>query len=350
MEETLKNKALERLGSTTISEATDRSINLLLAVLFAAPGLIVIVILYIAHLLVDKRPFAPFFYSGQRLGRNRKPFPMYKIRTLQIDPEFESGGKNPEPGSGRELKTGKFLRQSRLDELPQLWNVIRGDMNLVGPRPWRELRPAVSEQLNRENFSYEKCFQVKPGLTGYSQFLTPSDTPVRIRFAIDNYWVAKGRHLGRDLFLVGWTIWVVFRKAVKALARRALTRWMIFKNRGHGIEERKMVRYRSKHIWIQLTNVDFSDRDQPMIKIYDINPRAVSFISSRELTPKETLYFYLVGCKECETEIRKKARCGGYVYKSYPAQSGTRYVVFYEPVSPRHRYLVDHYVLHETVA
>ncbi len=346
---------MEEKSSNSVQTAwfpllVDRIVNLLLAGLFSIPAAIIIGILYLVHLLADERPLAPFFYSGMRLGRNRKPFPMYKIRSLQLDPEFEQGGLNPEPGAGRELKTGRFLRQSRFDELPQLWNVIRGDMNLVGPRPWRALRPAVSEQLSRDNFSYEGCFSVKPGLTGYSQFLTPSDTPVRIRFAIDNYWVAKGRHLGRDLFLVGWTIWMVLRKTTKALTRRIITRRKIFRSRGQGIEERQMLRYRSRHIWIQLTDVDFSDRDQPMIKIYDINPRAVSFISSRELQPKEMLYFYLVGCKECETEFRKKARCGGYVYKSYPAKCGTRYVVFYEPLSPRHRYLIDHYVLHETVA
>ncbi len=346
----MKNQDPERGGTPTISEAIDRIINSILACVLSIPALVIIGVLYLIHLFVDERPLAPFFYSGTRLGRNRKPFPMYKIRSLQLDPEFERGGQNPEPGSGRELKTGRFLRQSRFDELPQLWNVIRGDMNLVGPRPWRPVRPAVCEHLNRKDFCYDSCFRVKPGLTGYSQFLTPSDTPVRIRFAIDNYWVAKGRHPGRDLFLIGWTIWEVLRKAGKALARRAITRWKIFRSRRHGIEERKMLRYHSKHIWIQLTDVDFSDHHQPMMKIHDINPRAVSFISSRELLPEETLYFYLVGCKECETGVKKKARCGGYVYKSYSAGKGTRYVVFYEPLSPRHRYLVDHYVLHETVA
>jgi len=346
----LEKKDIERIGATTISEATDRFFNLFLASLLAIPALFIVGIIYIVHILVERRPRAPFFYSGTRLGKSRAPFQMYKIRTLQLDPEFEKGGENPEPGSGRELKTGKFLRQSRFDELPQLWNVIRGEMNLVGPRPWRPLRPAVSEHLSREDFCYNSCFEVKPGLTGYSQFLTPSDTPVRIRFAIDNYWVTRGRRMGQDLFLIGWTIREVLRKAVKALTRRVITRWKIFRNRGSGIEERQMIRYRSKYIWIQPSDVEFSDRDQPMMKIYDINPRAVSFVSSKELQADETLYFYLIGCKECETGVKKKARCGGYVYKSYPSEKGTRYVVFYEPLSPRHRYLVDHYVLHQTVA
>lgn len=224
-------------------------------------------------------------------------------------------------------------------------------MNLVGPRP---LRPVVYEKLRQELSNCDARFRVKPGLTGYAQFLTPSHTPKRIRFAIDNYYINKGPRIGRDFFLIGWTIREVLRKVIKGMARRVITQWRIFRNRGRGIEERQMARYRSKHIWIQLTNMEFSDRDQGMIHIYDINPRAVSFVSSRELQERETIYFYLVGCKECETGARKKARCCGYVYKIYPAPEGsgkgTRYVVFYEPISARHRYLVDHYVLHETVA
>lgn len=325
----------------------NRMVNVVFASLFSIPALLIIGVLYIIRLLGEKQPHAPFFYSGVRLGKNFKPFTMYKIRTLKVDSEFENQGVILEPDSNRELPLGKFLRDSRLDELPQLWNIICGKMNLVGPRP---LRPVVYEQLRQELPNCDTRFRVNPGLTGYAQFLTPSHTPKRIRFAIDNYYINQGPRQGRDLFLIGWTIREVLWKAIKSLARRIITWWKILRNRGHGIDQRQMVRYRSKRIWIQLTNVGFSDRDQPLIKIHDINPRAVSFISSRERQPKEMLYFYLVGCKECEAKTRKKARCGGYVYKSYPAKSGTRYVVFYEPVSSRHRYLVDHYVLHETVA
>ncbi len=333
--------------TTQLSALMNWAVNVVIAGLLSIPALFIIGILYVIRSLREKPPRAPFFYSGVRLGKNFEPFTMYKIRTLKVDSEFENQGVILPPDSARELPLGRFLRDSRLDELPQLWNVIRGDMNLVGPRP---LRPSVYEQLRQELSNCDTRFRVKPGLTGYAQFLTPSHTPKRIRFAIDNYYINQGPRQGRDLFLIGWTIREVLRKSIKSLARRAVTRWKIFRNRNHGIEQRQMTRHRSKRIWIQQTNVDFSDREQPLIKIYDINPRAVSFVSSRELQPKEMLYFYLVGCKECETETHKKARCGGYVYKSYPAKCGTRYVVFYEPVSPRHRYLVDHYVLHETVA
>jgi len=321
--------------------------NMLVACLLSIPALIVVGIFYALYLLVRKESREPFLYSGIRLGQAFKPFTMYKIRTLRTDLEFENEGVILPEGSNRELPLGKFLRDSRLDELPQLWNVLRGEMTLVGPRP---LRPVVYEQLRQELSNCDTRFLVRPGMTGYAQFLTPSRTPKRIRFAIDNYYIKRGPRRGRDLFLIVWTIREVLRKVIKSLSRRILTRWVIFRNRGHGIEERQMPRRRARNMWIQLTNVEFSDRDQPLIKIYDINSRAVSFVSSRELEVKEVLYFYLVGCKECEAETRKKARCGGYVYKSYPAREGTRYVVFYEPVSPRHRYLIDHYVLHETVA
>jgi len=347
----MKDKTPEPPRPASLSDFIDRVINLLLSGLLAIPALFVIGILYLVHWLADTRPLVSFFYSGVRLGRDLNPFMMYKIRTLRVDTEFENQGVILPPDSDRELKLGKFLRDSRLDELPQLWNIIRGDMNMVGPRP---LRPVIYEKLRKELSSCETRFQVKPGLTGYAQFLTPSRTPKRIRFAIDNYRISQGRQPVRDLILIFWTIGIVIWKAIKRPILQLHTRWLIFTKRGRGIEERKMVRYRSRLIWIQLTNVDFTNHTQSMIHIYDINPRAISFVSEQEFKPKEALYFYLIGCKECETGPKKKARCCGYVYKSYPLPEGSgpgkRHVIFYEPVSPIHRYLVDHYVLHETVA
>ena len=347
----MKDKTQEPPRLAPLLDFTDRILNILLVVLLAIPALFVIGVLYLLHLLLERHPRVSFFYSGVRLGRDLNPFTMYKIRTLRMDTEFEDQGVILSPDSERELKLGKFLRDSRLDELPQLWNILLGDMNMVGPRP---LRPAIYEKLRKELSNCETRFQVKPGLTGYAQFLTPSRTPKRIRFAIDNYRINQGRQPGRDLFLIAWTLGMVLWKTIKRPMQQLHTRWLIFTKRGRGIEERKMVRYRSRLIWVQLTNVDFTDHTPSLVHIYDINPRAISFVSDQEFTPKEALYFYLVGCKECETGPKKKARCCGYVYKSYPlpegSGSGRRHVIFYEPVSPIHRYLVDHYVLHETVA
>jgi lipopolysaccharide/colanic/teichoic acid biosynthesis glycosyltransferase len=358
---------------TARMDVFDRIINSSLAFLMLIVATPIIVFCYIFYLCKTAKPRHAFFYSGERLGRDFKPYTMYKIRTLCEDAEFEKQGVILPPDSAREVPGGKFLRNSRLDELPQLWNVVRGDMNLVGPRPMRRV---VYEQLRQEISNCDNRFKVKPGLTGYAQFLTPSHTPKRIRFAIDNYWTEKGRHPLRDLFLIGWTIWEVLRKAVSSLFRLAVTRWKILRYRGGGAELRTMERRRFKHTWIQMTDSEFSHPAMPacnlfgcerkglapapdckqirLTHLYDINPRAISFYSKEEYPLNSTLYFYLVGCKECETGRRKKARCIGTVYKKYPEDPGAgtepRYVVFYEPVSPRNRYLVDHYVLHQTVA
>jgi lipopolysaccharide/colanic/teichoic acid biosynthesis glycosyltransferase len=356
----VENNTLEITNTGSISvassspvEAVDRLINLSLSLLMSVPALPIIAVCYIFYRWKSPRPRASFFYSGERLGRNFKPYTMYKIRTLREDGEYEKQGVILPPDSERELPCGKFLRYSRLDELPQLWNVIRGDMNLVGPRP---LRRVVYEQLRQELSNCDTRFKVKPGLTGYAQFLTPSHTPKRIRFAIDNYWTEKGRRPLQDLFLIAWTIREVLRKSICGCARTITTRIKTLIYRGKAIQERKMERQRSKYIWIQMAEPGFDsiEKAQPMIHIYDINSRALSFYSEQELPENDSLYFYLVGCKECETGPNKRARCIGTVYKKYPEEpesgTGPRYVVFYEPVSPRHRYLVDHYVLHQTVA
>lgn len=351
-----------------IPERVDRTANFLLACLLFPFALLIIAVIYILFLIRVGSPRPSFLYSGIRLGRDFKPFTMYKVRTLLPDPEYEELGVILPPGSGRELPMGRLLRESRLAELPQLWNVLRGDMNLVGPRP---LRPAVYKQIKSELPNFDSRFQVKPGLTGYAQFLTPPHTPKRVRFAIDNYYITRDPSPGKNLFLVAWTIREVIRKSLTSMFRQVTTRMKIMRHRGSGIEERKLQRKRFKHIWVQMSDASFSNSGEiscpadpkmcspsqqhfSLTHIYDISSQALSFYSSRHYPLNSTLYFYLVGCKECKTGRKKKARCIGTVYKKYPEKpgsgTGSRYVVFYEPLSPTHRYLVDHYVLHETVA
>ena len=258
----------------------NRCVNLVLACLFLVPAVVIVAALYLLSCIVEKRPRSSFFYSGDRMGYQKKLFKIYKIRSLRDDPEFEKKGIILPAGSNRELVMGKFLRESRLDELPQLWNVIVGDMNLVGPRP---LRPAVYEQMRQEMTHCVGRFRVKPGLTGYSQFLTPSRTPKRLRFAIDNYFINQGYRPGRDLVLVVWTMWMVLRRTFKATVRRIVARWRTYKTRGHVKEERLTDRHQSKNIWIQMADIDFSEVVQEPMPIYDINERAVSFLYEGEL-------------------------------------------------------------------
>ncbi len=112
---------------------------------------------------IDSR--GPVLFSQTRVGLHGRPFTLYKFRTMRTDAE-KNGAQWATQGDQRVTRIGRFLRQSRLDELPQLWNIMRGEMSLVGPRPER---PEFVEQLSRELPHYRHRHLVKPGLTGWAQ-------------------------------------------------------------------------------------------------------------------------------------------------------------------------------------
>ncbi|MBO5975888.1 MAG: exopolysaccharide biosynthesis polyprenyl glycosylphosphotransferase [Oscillospiraceae bacterium] len=107
----------------------------------------------------------PVIFKQERLGLNRKPFVMYKFRSMYINAE-ENGPQWAKKDDSRVTKVGRFLRNTRLDELPQLWNIIRGEMSIVGPRPEREYFYGIFEA--RIPY-FGKRMLVKPGLTGWAQ-------------------------------------------------------------------------------------------------------------------------------------------------------------------------------------
>jgi lipopolysaccharide/colanic/teichoic acid biosynthesis glycosyltransferase len=108
----------------------------------------------------------PIVYRGQRVGRNMEPFSIYKFRTLLVDAEARIGARLLTPGDPLYTPIGRFLKRTKLDEIPQLWNVVRGDMNLVGPRP---IRPVFLATSLKEIRDYGLRFVVRPGMTGLAQ-------------------------------------------------------------------------------------------------------------------------------------------------------------------------------------
>jgi exopolysaccharide biosynthesis polyprenyl glycosylphosphotransferase len=133
----------------------------------AAFGLIVLspllAIIAVAIRLTDG---GSIFYRQVRIGLNRRRFTIVKFRTMHENAERDLGAIWSVPGDPRCTRIGYYLRRLGLDELPQLWNVLRGDMSLVGPRPER---PEFTRQFCREHQDYDVRHTVRPGITGYAQ-------------------------------------------------------------------------------------------------------------------------------------------------------------------------------------
>ncbi|HHP5661875.1 sugar transferase [Bacillus paranthracis] len=138
----------------------------LLDVMFSLVGLMVLmpVILIFSILIVLESPGSPF-YLQERLGLNGKRFKVIKLRSMRNDAE-KNGAKWAEKNDPRVTKIGLFIRKTRIDELPQLFNILKGDMSLVGPRPER---PIFTEKFERDIPGFKKRLEVKPGLTGWAQ-------------------------------------------------------------------------------------------------------------------------------------------------------------------------------------
>src|SRR5439155_12868491 len=117
----------------------------------------------LSMLLVKLTSRGPALYTQTRLGRNGRPFTIYKLRTMQHRCESLTGARWSTPGDPRITPVGRFLRKTHLDELPQLWNVLRGDMALVGPRPER---PEFVPQLEQAVPHYRDRLLVRPGVSG----------------------------------------------------------------------------------------------------------------------------------------------------------------------------------------
>jgi lipopolysaccharide/colanic/teichoic acid biosynthesis glycosyltransferase len=140
-------------------------------------------------LLVKLTSRGPAFYTQTRVGRGGRRFTIYKLRTMVNKCESLTGPRWSIPGDPRVTGLGRFLRRTHLDELPQLLNVLKGDMSLIGPRPER---PEFLPELERACPQYRERLAVRPGVTGLAQVQLPADTnlgSVRRKLTYDLYYV-----------------------------------------------------------------------------------------------------------------------------------------------------------------
>lgn len=169
--------------------------------------------------LVQLGSSGPAFYSQTRLGRYGKPFQIYKIRTMTHNCEastgavWSSGSSDP-----RVTRLGRVLRDTHLDELPQLWNVLRGEMSLIGPRPER---PEIATNLERMLPGYSSRLLVLPGVTGLAQVQLPPDTDVesvRQKLAYDLHYVSQV-NMVMDVRILVSTAFQITASSINAVGR-----------------------------------------------------------------------------------------------------------------------------------
>jgi lipopolysaccharide/colanic/teichoic acid biosynthesis glycosyltransferase len=209
----------ERLARETPRRGRDIELRALdvaisaLVLLLASPLIAIIAVLILA---TDGRPI---FYRGARVGRGGRVFTMLKFRTLRRGAEERLG-----PYLGDELvrrtqaeytRFGRRLRAAQLDELPQLWNVLTGDMSLVGPRP---IRPIFFEQLAADLPAYWQRLVVRPGLTGFAQVRREYEASMAEKLAHDLEWIAD-RSVSLYLRTLTATVWRVIRQSARSLVR-----------------------------------------------------------------------------------------------------------------------------------
>jgi len=191
-----------------------RALDLLLGVLF---GLLLLPFAVVIALVVLLATGRPVLYRGRRVGRGGHFFGMLKFRTLRRGAEDRIGqylGEELVRQTEAELTgVGRFLKASQLDEIPQLWNVIRGDMSFVGPRP---IRPRFFAELAEELPAYWQRLVVRPGLTGFAQVRRGYETSMAEKLAHDLEWIAD-RSVRLYLRTVVMTAVRVVRQSVSAL-------------------------------------------------------------------------------------------------------------------------------------
>ncbi len=185
----------------SLFDISKRVLDILIAVVAMVILSPVLVVIWIAIKLSSE---GPVIFRQQRAGRNRRPFVFYKFRTMKQDAE----PFGPSPKSGRDprlTEVGKFLREYSLDELPQLFNVLKGDMSIVGPRP------LYISQIPEWNERQKKRLLVKPGLTGLAQITGRGELTREEKLDFDVKYVETSSLL-TDIRIILATIAYVFKR------------------------------------------------------------------------------------------------------------------------------------------
>ena len=186
-----------------------RFVKRILDIVFSVLGLILSSPFFaVIALMIKCTDRGSVFYRQDRLTQNGKVFSICKFRTMIQDAEKDTGARLASDHDDRILPVGKFLRRTRLDELPQLWNILKGEMSVVGPRPER---PELAEEIEKEIPEFHDRLKVKAGLTGYAQIYGKYNTTSYDKLKLDLSYIRK-YSVFLDLKLILMTPKIMFMK------------------------------------------------------------------------------------------------------------------------------------------
>lgn len=163
-------------------------------------------LILIFGLLIKLEDRGPIFYKQERLGLNEKKFYVYKLRSMRTDAEKNGGAQWAQKNDPRITKVGSFIRKTRIDEIPQLFNILVGDMSIIGPRPER---PELTYIFDKEIPGFRQRLMVKPGLTGLAQVNGGYDISPKEKLIWDAEYI-NNRSIFLDIKIILLTIKVIF--------------------------------------------------------------------------------------------------------------------------------------------
>lgn len=290
--------------------------------------------LIIVALAVTQGP-RNIFYRGERIGKDGRPFRIIKFKTLRPEAAMLTRDQVLPPNSQMETLLGKPLRDTRLDELPQLLNVLSGDMNMFGPRP---VRPTIAEACRQTVPNYDARFAVKPGLIGYTQALMPHAADKAIRARVNAVLCRRRVNLLQELLFIAitglavlaWTGRVAMRTAAAALRLQRLG-WTGDSRPYHG-----QARIESPELSTVTMRLLHIDHDKLRVE------------SDRPLPSGEGPYTLALHRGYRFRARGKTARCTAIVTASEAAagaNGGITYTMRYSAPSPLQKYLIErHFV------
>ncbi|XVE34042.1 sugar transferase [Wukongibacter baidiensis] len=197
LDENLRDKYQKQ----NIHEMLKRILDILLSIIGLVIGIPIIIVFGLAIKLETP---GPTIYAQERVGKNGKHFTIYKLRSMYSDAE-KKGAKWAAKNDPRITRIGSFIRKTRIDEIPQLINILKGDMSIVGPRPER---PHFTIKFNEENPQFINRLVVKPGLTGWAQINGGYEMSPKEKWEADMYYI-KNKNILLDILIIFKTIRVV---------------------------------------------------------------------------------------------------------------------------------------------